>query len=109
MTKKQTENPTPDGTQVHMVNAPHQIAVIIDGVIQDVIAVPDRMAALLLSEPTFAYFNGAVLPTDPEARNVIGQTRLDEETNEWVHTEQDGSERREPVPAHPWAQEADSE
>jgi hypothetical protein len=102
MTKKKT-----DGTQVHMVNAPHQIAVMIDGVIQDVIAVPDRMAALLLSEPTFAYFNGAVLPTDPEARNVIGQTRLDEETNEWVHADQDGTERREPLSKSPWDIEDD--
>jgi len=98
-----------DGTEVHMVDAPHQIAVIIDGVIQDVIGVPERMAALLLSDPTFAYFNGATLPQDSEERNIIGQTRHDTETGEWVHTEQDGTERREPVSAHPWTQEADSE
>ena len=94
-----------DGTQVHMVNAPHQIAILLDGVVQDITGTPDRLAALLLSEPTFAYFNGATLPQDPEGRNVIGMTRLDTKTNEWVHTEMDGSERREPVSASPWEEE----
>lgn len=93
---------TTENTQVSLVHAPHQIAVMIDGVVQDVIGVPDRMAALLLSEPTFGYFNGSTLPQDPEGRDIIGQTRLDEETLEWVHTDQDATERRELVGKSPW-------
>lgn len=96
-----------DGTQVHIVNAPHQIAIMIDGVVQDLTGAPDRLASILLSEPTFAYFNGASLPQDSEGRNVIGQTRLDTETNEWVHSEMDGTERREPVGKSPWENEDD--
>jgi len=104
MPKKKT-----DSTQDLLSQAPHRIAVLIDGVIQDVITVPDRMAALLLSEPTFGYFNGATLPQDTEGRNIIGQTRFDDETNEWVHTEMDTSERREPVSNSPWDVDDDSE
>ena len=87
---------------IRIVDAPHQIAVMIDGVVQDVIAAPERMCALLLSEPTFAYFKGSTLPQDPEGRAIIAQTRIDMETNEWVHSEADGTERREPVPVSPW-------
>jgi len=102
MARKKTNN-----TVVEVANAPHQVAIIIDGVVQDVIAVPERMCAILLSEPTFAYFSGSTLPRDPEGRNIIGQTRLDVETGEWVHTDPDATERREPVPSSPWEVEDD--
>jgi hypothetical protein len=93
----------PTTEQVLLAQAPHQIAVLNKGVIQDVIGVPERFAALLLDpDTTFEYFNGATLPQDSEGRNVIAMTRLDEETLEWVHIEQDGSERREPLGISPW-------
>lgn len=107
MAKKKSDT-TPENTQVHMVNAPHQIAIMIDDVVQDLTGAPKRLAMILLSEPTFAYFNGSTLPTDPEGRNVIGQTYLDSETNEWVHTDMDGTERREPVNPSPWEQSEDA-
>jgi hypothetical protein len=41
-------NPTPQGANP---KPPHKIAFIIDGVVADTIHVPDRLAAVLLSEP----------------------------------------------------------
>ena len=103
MVRKQQKNTSgPKNKLVYMGNAPHQVAIILDGVVQDVIAVPERMCALLLSEPTFAYFNGSTLPQDSEGRNVIGQTLIDLEKGEWVHMDMNGTERREPVPSSPW-------
>ena len=92
----------PTTEQMLLSQAPHQIAILIDGVVQDLTRVPERMAALFLSEPKFVYVNNAIFPKDSEGRTVIGLTRLDEETNEWVHLEEDGSERREPVGPSPW-------
>jgi len=97
MPKKKIEN-----VKVSMAEAPHQIAIMIDDVVQETIAVPERLCAILLSDPKFAYFKGSTLPQDPQGRNIIGQTRIDLETNEWVHTDMDGSERREPLPKSPW-------
>ena len=93
----------PTEEQIRLAQAPHQIAVLNKGVIQDVTAVSERFAALLLDpDTTFEYFNGATLPQDSEGRNVIAMTRLDEETLEWVHTDQDATERRELVGKSPW-------
>ncbi len=59
---------------------PHTIAVIVDGVVEDVIRTQDRFAAILLSNPTFAYADGV--------HAVISQTTYDPKTGEFSHPDE---------------------
>jgi hypothetical protein len=55
----------------------HEIAFVIDGVVQERIWVPDRFAALLLSEPVITYTNGVNV--------VVGESTYDPETKTFTH------------------------
>lgn len=74
----QTSEVEPIQAQVlEMPAPPHEIAFIIDGVVEDVIWVPDRFASILLSNPTIKYSTG--VQAQP------GQTTYDEATNTFTN------------------------
>lgn len=56
---------------------PHEVAFVIDGVVQERIWVPDRFGAILLSDPMITYANGVSV--------VVGQTTYDPETKTFTH------------------------
>lgn len=68
-------NPSPNG--VHQ-KPPHKIAFVIDGVVADTIHVPDRLAAVLLSEPTIIR-----IPDELEPQ-VIPGWKYDSATGEFI-------------------------
>lgn len=74
---------------IHVPSPPHEIAFIIDGVVQEVIWVNDRFASILLSNPTIAYSNGI--------QAIVGQTTYDEKTTKFT------SPGREPMRADEFA------
>lgn len=69
---------TTTATVTTIPNPPHAIAFIIDGVVQDRAWFPDRLAAILLSNPTIVYATGIATITP-------GQTTYDPATKTFTH------------------------
>jgi hypothetical protein len=78
-----SDESTTDQAQVLSIPSPrHQISFVIDGKVQDTIWVPDRIAAILMSDPLIVYSKGV--------RPITGQTTYDPETKTFTHPGPDG-------------------
>lgn len=75
---------------VPIPNPPNQISFVIDGKVEDTIWVPDRLAAILLSNPLIVYSNG-VKPT-------VTQTTYDPATKTFTHPDGTTEQAEEYVP-----------